>query len=38
MYGIIILSVTLLAVLIVWWRERVTYNRLLNAVERFTKI
>jgi len=33
MYGIIILSVTLLAVLIMWWRERVTYNRLLNGLK-----
>jgi poly-gamma-glutamate synthase PgsB/CapB len=33
MFGIIILSATLLVVLILWWRERVNYNRRLAGIK-----
>jgi poly-gamma-glutamate synthase PgsB/CapB len=33
MYGIIILSLTLLVVLFLWWRERVNYNRQLTGLK-----
>lgn len=33
MYGIIILSLTLLVVLFLWWRERVNYNKQLTGLK-----